>query len=155
MLLLLLLEIFFGYIDYVLIARAFLELKVQFNHTAIAGVGDESMDIVILTGRHRAAILVDVRVLLEMVNRDPVDVDRGLGVSTAASGSVASFTIVETVVVAIAIMGQHGCAGSGNGWIDGGWHDDGNQMIVATIVRPLMLEKLLRCRHIRIRADSY
>lgn len=91
-----------------------------------------------------------------MIDRDPVDVDRGFGVSAAASGVVASFAIVETVGVAIAIIvGQLGCGGSGNVGGDG-WHRDaGSQMIDATSVRPLMLEKLLRCRHIRIRADSY
>lgn len=119
------------------------------------------MDVTIRTGRQRGSIFVDVRVLLEMIDRDPVDVNRGFGVSAAAvSGIVTSFAVVETVVVAIAIMRQHGTAGNGNGWIGNGGvggcrRDAGNQMIDATSVRPLMLEKLLRCRHVRIRADSY
>lgn len=160
LLLLLLLKIFFGNVNDVFIAGTLLELEVQFNHAAVAGVGYESLDVVIRTSRRRqrVSVLVDVRVLLEMIDRDSVDVNRGFGVSAAASGSVASLTIVETVgVVAIAIVGQLGrCTGSKNGCVGGGcFSDAGNQMIDATSVRPLMLEKLLRCRHVRIRADSY
>lgn len=111
LLFLLLLKIFFGNVNDVFIAGTLLELEVQFNHAAVAGVGYESLDVVIRTGRRRqrVSVLVDVRVLLEMIDRDSVDVNRGFGVSAAASGSVASLTIVETVgVVAIAIVGQLG-----------------------------------------------
>lgn len=119
------------------------------------------MDVAILTGRQRGTILVDVRVLLEVIDRDSVYVDRGLGVSTATSGRVASLAVVgTTIVVAIAIVGmwgQLGCAGSGkrNGDGDGSRRDAGNQMVDATSVRPLMLEKLLSCRHVRNRTNRY
>lgn len=81
------------------------------------------MNVAILTGCYRGSILVNVRVLLEVIDRDSVDVNRGLGVSAAPSGRVASLTVVETIVVAIAIVrvwGQHGCAGSGMGSGGGG-----------------------------------
>lgn len=118
------------------------------------------MDVAVLTGRQRCSILVDVRVLLEVIDRDSVDVNCCLGVSTATSGRVASLTVVETIVAAIAIArvwGQYGCAGSGKGSGGGGGscRDAGNQMTDATSVRPLMLEKLLRCRHVRNRANRY
>lgn len=115
------------------------------------------MNVVILTGCNRCSILVDVRILLEVIDRDTVDVNRGLGVSTATSGRIATFTVVVTIVVAITIVRvcrQHGCAGKGCG---GGSsrRDVGNQMTDATSVRPLMLEKLFRCRHVRNRAYRY
>lgn len=81
------------------------------------------MDVAVLTGPYRGSILVDVRVLLKVIDRDSVDVNRGLGVSAATSGRVASLTVVVTIVVAIAIVrvvGQHGCAGSGKGTGGGG-----------------------------------
>lgn len=118
------------------------------------------MNVAILTARYRGSILVDIRVLLEVIDRDSVDVNRGFGVSTASSGRVASLTVVETIVVAIAVVRvwrQHGCAGSGKGRGGGGGcrRNAGNQMTDATSVRPLMLEKLFRCRHVRNRANRY
>lgn len=47
----LLLKIFFGYINDVFIAGTLLELQVQFNHAAVAGIGNKPVDVVIRTGR--------------------------------------------------------------------------------------------------------
>lgn len=116
------------------------------------------MDVVILTGCYRSSILVDVRILLEVIDRNTIDMNRGLGVSTATSGRIATFTIVETIVVAIAIVrvrGRLGCAGSRKGCGGISRRDVGNQMTDTTSVGPLMLEKLLRCRHVRNRTNRY
>lgn len=115
------LEVFFGNVDYVLVAGALLELQVQLNHAAIAGVGYESLDVTISTGRccYRASVFVDVRILLEVIDRDSVDVDCGLGVSAVAtSGRVASLAVVKTIVVTIATV--LGVLGSWKGRGDGG-----------------------------------